>query len=225
MNKLELITDVRSLLSEPDETNSRWTNDELLFWLNLANGEIAKTTKCIKKYVDITYPTTNSLPNDLYMICEVKCDGKRLRPATVRELNDFSPEFENLTGEPQYYYQRTPDTIDLFYKPTSNKTVRIYYYAIPNNMVNDTDEPLNGIKQYASYHELLEYFCLFRAYLKERMFDVANYYKALYEQGIIKMKADISYENEDKIYNFRDVSTTLGNVESVDYLWTGLEKK
>lgn len=225
MNKQELITDIRSLLSEPDPTNSRWTDDELLFWLNLANKEIAKLTKCIKTYTEITYPTTNTLPDNLYMIYEVKVDGKRVRPATIRELNDFASDFEILTGEPQFYYQRAPNTIDLFYKPTSNKTVRIYYYALPNSLVNDSDEPLNGIKQYEIYHDLLEYFCIHRAYLKERIFDVADYYRALFERGIIKMRADISYENDDKIHQFRDISTAPSVIDDVNYLWTGLEKK
>jgi len=225
MKLSEIITQVRSLLSEPDATNSRWTDDELTSWANRGQKEIAVYTKCIRKSVSITYPTSNTLPDDLFSIYEVKVDGKRVRPASIRELNDFAKDFETLTGTPSFYYQRQPNTIDLFYKPTDPVTILVYYYAYPTDLSNTTDVPFNDIKQYYVYHNILIDYVLWKAHLKERIFDAAQYYQLEYQRSLATMRMDLEYENSDKVWSIRDVSTDKSSVDDPNYLWTGLERR
>jgi len=132
--------------------------------LNLAQQQFAMDSKCLFK--DMTPQTIVAgqanypLPTDFMWEKLVLANGLPLPPISRMELarQNTGTRWDLITGAPRAY-NIDPDTarqnILLFPIPTTNEAgqdLQMTYFALPADMVNPSDNPLNGTALLVPYH-------------------------------------------------------------------------
>lgn len=156
----------------------RWTREELLNWINLAQRQIVilspnATNKVVVKKLDVG--TRQTIPDDGWTLLEVirymGTDGTKPTRAirnTSRELLDaFNPNWHGDTPEtvPKHYvYDPQDQTVFFVYPPNNGKAyVQINYSPVPEDLATEEDTiKINDIFQPA----ILDY-VLYRACSKD----------------------------------------------------------
>lgn len=119
------------------------------------------------------------------------------------ELSKMDADFNNEPwqeelGVPAYFYMKKSDPHYVFLYPVPNDsllgTLRIEYYAYPEDLVNDTDDPYSSIDELAGYDDLLVYHPTARILIVEGKLDRAQSYIGLYESGIKLMSENLGYK-------------------------------
>lgn len=151
-----------------DESGVQITDSDILRWLNMAQLEIAKTTKCIQKIS--TGPVTKgvyqySLPTeDSLEIVSLSINGAPVKGIEFQYADSYIMENDPgrvSTGNPMYWWRFSNQ---LFFWPTPDKTnataMTIYHIGIPPQVLSPSD-PL-GLPD--RYFEAIIMFCMTKAY-------------------------------------------------------------
>jgi hypothetical protein len=189
MTLAELKERVINLLSESDYTY--FTETEIEDWLNEGQYQIANKAKHLKEsaYVTTTEDVqTYELPDDYI-------DHFRITYGDDEEEKLDKVEMgSDTTG-----YWIWKDEINLTFNP-DGENLNIYYYYKPLPMENDTEEP----EVPEEFQNLLVHYALYKAFKKQgatgdtNYFDVSNYYKREFLEGIQEMQSRYSKRPSSK---------------------------
>lgn len=175
----EIITEARTGWNEP--TADFITASEALRWVNLAQADFVRRTKCLRYYAP--YSTVSEqqeypLPPDaaIVEVLWILCEGKPLVPTTLPELDAYNRSWRYAAGgsigEPLFYYiSRVDDAqLGLFPCPDGAYAINLYYVQSAPLIVSTEDYPEID----DSYHDILEYFVEARGHRKNRDYDAAT---------------------------------------------------
>lgn len=212
-----------TLLDEVDlklERNPRFTTALRLKGLNRGLVDLARFVAENWKVDNVLNPLdpvdTNyyamefPLPSDAIFVSTVSFNGLKLRKLTQPEFVGTGAEFDiDNTGSnpapvslamspgPTGYYIRANQFLNLWPRPTTQKTVQIYYLAVPAELTNAADEVP---ELSAAYSDCLIFYACYWATLgvpgqQER----TAVFRALYLEERARVKFDQSQNAEHKI--------------------------
>jgi len=181
MSTQEIVNEAR--VSWADPSVGFITAAETLRWLNMAEADFARYTKCLRKSWSFDteadsqeYPFTASAR--IYEILWMTCNYEPLEPTTVDELNAYKSDWRQLaggdTGEPEWYYITGEQNSQLgFYKcPDAIYTIRALIVEDPSEIVSLSTSIYPTIRE--TWHEALVYFVEWRGHKKNRNYELAG---------------------------------------------------
>lgn len=168
-----VLTNARVLLNDTDDGGIRWTDAELIAWLNEAAAEIVRIApQANSKTTDITLVsgTAQQIPADGVQLLNVlrnAPNGRVVRIVDHAVLDNEHPDWHQKTPQVavvRYTFDpQNPRAFHVFPPNTGTGKVTLIYSASPTTVVAKTDNiPLADI--YAS--PLTNYIC-YRAWLKQ----------------------------------------------------------
>lgn len=181
----DLLLNVRSMLNQPDSTNSFWSDDELVVWINEAvrryftevvqNNEGLFTTQTD---LNIALNTeTIALPSDCF---EIKALYKKVNNEYIilEYRNDFTSSYTTQGGTSSLsylpIYEFRGNSIVL--KPTPNFAetagLRCEYIQFPQTMVSGGDTMTAQVSPV--FKDLIEMYTVYKAKLKESLVGGTN---------------------------------------------------
>lgn len=169
-------------------------------WLNDGQRAFVRQTKILQgRKMTLTVPGQQDYPmdTDFWTPRLVKYDIYVLKPFSVDELEIQSPA--SSTGTPVYYtvWERQ---ILLWPTPSVEKTLLVYYYRWPVEMMADTDVP--EIPE--AFHGVLPAWAAYRAMLADQNPSLADRYLREFNDGVMEALAALT-DNQDQGYTVRDV--------------------
>jgi hypothetical protein len=187
---LELRTDARAMLDET--TAGFWTDAQLNYWLNEGNLDLAARLEDLE--ASDTQSTAASdyqydLPTDCIKVKRVQYDSFPLAFIGYNDLNKYEAVGDpstSETGTPQYFYLWNND-IFLYPTPTAIKNLTIQYYKRPATMDEDTDTPEHA----SQFHNLIVYYAVYKALVKDTLFTDADRMMGQYLNGVAEAKSQM----------------------------------
>ncbi len=193
----QLITDARYALADTGAT--RWTNGELLAWLNAAVSEIASArpdATVVTDDITLVAGTRQDLPAGATALVDIprNTGGRAVRKTSAALLDAQRPNWHADTAAATRNYVYDPRTPRLFYvwpPAEAGAEVEAKYQIAPTVMTNVSDTiPIDD-----SYRQLMLDGVLWRAYAKDAEYagsaSLAGVHKAAYESGLgRKVSAD-----------------------------------
>jgi hypothetical protein len=174
----EIITEARTAWNEP--TAAFITAAEALRWVNLAQADFVRRTKCLRYSTEIStvndqqeYPYPLSVA--FMKVSQILCEGEALVPTTVDELDSMDPAWRHAidgeTGKPEAYYVTGEDDAQLGFWPCPDAvyTIKIYYTQ-EAPMISST----SGYPEIPeAYHDVLMLYVEQRGHRKNRDYKFA----------------------------------------------------
>lgn len=172
-------TRLRNLVQDSDKI--RWTDAEMLDWVNDAQKEISKRVltaypkRVIKALVAGTRQSLEALGvSDGRAVIDVVCNvsatnvyGKSIRSITREELDSGNPTWASETEDEVSHWAKEPSMLREFYVHPALSTVggkvELIYSAIPPLLSNVTE----SIHLDDSYSTAIGYYVAFRLYSKD----------------------------------------------------------
>lgn len=167
----QMVTECRSIINEPDSTNSHFTNAQIKLWINEAYRFIMTKLDSIPiKERDYSAAETITLNSRTLTINTVRMDIQpqdefvNLTVIDIDTLSRIDPDWENTpTGTPRWFVRMDTFTARLYPAPDASNTgatVRTHGLEFPADLSGDTDTPslpLNlhdAFPHYAAYRAL-----------------------------------------------------------------------
>lgn len=181
----DVISRVRDQLVET--TAAFWTNAELYRYMADAEREINLLTECNVVSTAATTTTSTSgytLPADCLAVKRITFDGVPLKKIDGymrdRDLLDMPGYGGTLTsGDPTHYYQINT-MIYLWPTPSRGATVQYYYLGAPVEVASGS----TAFTVPANFHNPIQDYILYRAFLKDQDQGKSEWYKREFEQGV-----------------------------------------
>lgn len=188
----QLLTNVRSLLNQPDRNNSFWSDDELTTYLNDAVAtyyvEVVHNTEgqfTTVADLDITAnQETVALPTDFFearTVWKKVSNGYVALPYRNRVDEGYSTQ-SGTSGDnffPSYYFRKQ----NLVLRPTPNFSetagLKIEYVQFPDTMVFGGDSLTNQVAPI--FKQLIEMYAVYKAKLKESLVNGTQLHKSAEE--------------------------------------------
>lgn len=172
------VIDRAKVILQERGTGVRWTDSELLDWLNEAYGAVAAERPdghSVVGLIDLVGGARQQLPAGGLRLMEVLADeqGRAIRPTSRRTLGTMRPDWAaEAPGDRFEFYlvdERLPTTFWLYPPAQAGARVEASYVTLPAQHATgdlDTvrDEPLSVSERYAT--ALLD-FVLYRAFAKD----------------------------------------------------------
>lgn len=175
--------------------NSTRYADLIITWLDEAQKKLARDIKqriFFKDYDFATAASDNSypLPSDFseYIGLYDQDNDDLLKPIEIRDFESIEAE----TGTPTYYVI-IGSTIYLSPTPDTILNLRLRYYRKPLAIAADVNPEIDE-----DYHDLLEHYALWRAYVAEHDYEAADYHKTQWIEGKNEMKSDLQGDIFDR---------------------------
>lgn len=186
MNRGQIKSMVKRLFG--DTTGTQITDSDIESWIALAELDIARRTKCLKKHAEtdaVADDGAYALPPDCLVVERVTLDGLKLAKTQLEELDDIHVSDTPGSGVPSYYYI-WGDTLHLYPWPASAGTgnLDIFYVYKPAEMAADVDVPTVP----SQYHEDIVKYCLALAKDLDEEDSQAGILRAQYEQRLVQAK-------------------------------------
>ena len=199
MTLRELVTSLRDLLDvkggqgldwteEGSQSRLRWSNDELVRFINEAYRETAKRTLTIMDVVEIEVNNTDylyDLPSNLLSIRRAKLNLGRftLMEVSWKDVDALDSTWESRTGEPtDYMTDWIRGSLRLHPKPVTADTLTLNIYRYPTDLLTLDRWEQDTPELPEEYHYPLIYWAAHLAYLKDEPNtldpDRAQYYDA-----------------------------------------------
>lgn len=165
-----------------------WSDSEIYNLIWEASYQLAREAFVIEG----TYTTTTvagtqaySYPTNAISIKRITWDGRKLQPINMREDDSLTGNLQSSTsqGDPQFYYV-WDETIYLRPIPSSAATLKIFSFDKPQEIT--TSSTIDVPEQF--HMDLIDY-VLSNLHAKEKNFAGAQYYLALWQAKIAKIKA------------------------------------
>lgn len=179
---MDLVTLRGRVYSELSEEQNRYFKDEDIdYWLNVGQREMANQVKHLK---DTASTTTNSDKQE-YPLPDDYLDHYKVMYGDTR-LNEIP---DNVESTEEYGYYLWSENINLNFFPDGSE-LTIYYYRTPQEMQNDVDKPEVSIE----YQDGLIQFALMKAKQKDEKYNQAQIHQQNYRQTLNKMMKRYSKE-------------------------------
>lgn len=166
---------VRRIVADKSNPQIKFTDAELVSYVNEAQREIVNRTWCIGNRTTqllTAHTTYYDLPTDLIAIAHVDFfdatnHTRELTEISEKAERESTPDYERIIGQPMQYFVRdstgaTATTTQIAFLPipsstTSVGTATIDYVATAVDLAAATDVPFNGMKILYPYHYSLVY--------------------------------------------------------------------
>jgi hypothetical protein len=197
----DIETQIRRNVRDTATSGNRYSDAILDDWINEAQREIVNMTWCVNASTSISLvaaTTYYSLPDNfitpyLVLFTETGEDTVQMKERLEGSLYDDNPSFEDTSsGSPTEYFLRQSlsggDNLQVGFVqvPTSSSTgtVRIDYFAYPDDMSSDSDVPFGGLLHLKTYHYTLVNHVTAKIKALEGKTGEADFYRQEFERGI-----------------------------------------
>lgn len=202
----DIRTQVRRYMLDADSSNNRYTNAEILTYINEVQRDFINQTWAIRTSVEITLvanTTYYDLPNDLIAITQVIFTNSsnntiELEEKPERYFYTNEPDFERQSAsQPDRYFVRLStfgaNPLEIAFIPVPNSTaddgtLRVDYLNIATDLSSDSDIPFDGFRHLFPYHDSLIYGTVARLKFIEGMEDAVAF-NTVY-QNLVKIAID-----------------------------------
>lgn len=202
----QLITDVRVLtLDASSSSRQKFTDAQITNLLNQAQHEMAAADGCMAQSLQFNLvpgSTYYPLPANFTVIDRVTIGNKWLQEMSMAALDGRSRGWESSSGYPTYYFMDISSRGVMGFAPwpatsSDTDTVKVEYEIQPNDMVNSTDVPFNGINEFGNFHHALAYWAAMTISNIVNQKDRAALYQSLFtavtQQFVKQCRANPNY--------------------------------
>lgn len=209
MKVSDVLSRVRSILNDADNTGYRWTDQELIDAINDAQGLIAiHRPDCfpVNAVLTLVDGTKQSIPAGGYRLLDVvrnvgsdgTTPGRAIRPTDRDTLDSYDPYWHSNTKKTEIlnsiYDERNPTSFWVNPPALAGSKVEILYAKRPTTLTATTED----LAIADGYFEGIVLFVLFRAYCKEADFggnaQLAGSYLSLFASLMgIKLQKDVAF--------------------------------
>lgn len=218
MTRGEIISQLRLMLRDNDATNRRWTDNQLIERINMAELAFVKRSRSVK---DTYYITTTSstaeytLPTDwissdrvcyaILPLTTTTTNYKLLEYYTFDSMDAKQPGWENSDRSYPSRYMYRDDKVILWPPPSTTYSgtdfLKIEYSVRPSTMTSDSDIPFNEKVNLYIYHEAILWNVLSLCYSDTGQKELELYYYEKFKAEIETAKDEIN-NRPDKKGNF-----------------------
>lgn len=192
-----LRSDCRQLITDSGASRRRYSDSQLLRFLNEAQKDINTATKPIRKSTQfelVSGTTYYAAPSDFLVPIRITRNYQLLPELSIQSL-DRQIMWQTVAGLPiNYYVNHSSRTLIGFYPfpntTNSTGTIRMEYSAQVTDLSGDSDVPFNGITEIQPYSYLLPLWCAYRASLLDGKTTMAQAYYAEYRRGSDMLASD-----------------------------------
>lgn len=192
-----LRTDCRILVQDTGSSRNRFSDAQLLRFLNEGQKDLVQSAKPIRKSTQfelVSGTTYYSAPSDFLSVERLTRSYQVLKEESVKSL-DRQIQWQTVGGLPiSYYVNHSSRSLIGFYpfpnSTSSTGTIRMEYNASATDLSSDSDQPFNGIAELQPYGYLVSLYCGYRAALIDSMVAQAQAYYAEYRRGSDMLGSD-----------------------------------
>jgi hypothetical protein len=196
----ELTTEARSLINEPDSTNSHITDSQFYIWGNEAYRYILTKTKDIPKKENTLTTATGDIAtsantltiDEAYMYNPVSGKYVPLQVIDLSYLQFINPSWlSEDAGEPKYFVRKDTFNVYLFPQPDTAflaQNIKTYGMEFPATMSSASDGP---DKLPLNLQDSMPHYMAYRAFSQLSMHDKAGMELELF-RSMVKGQIDIS---------------------------------
>lgn len=182
--------DCRVLVQDTGSSRNRFSNAQLLRFINEGQKDLVQWSKPIRKpytFELVSGTTYYSTPSDFLSMERLTRSHQVLREESVKSL-DKNLQWQTVGGLPiAYYLNHSSRSLIGFYpfpsSTSSTGTIRMEYNATAVDLSADADEPFNGIDELQPYGYLIAFYCGYRASMVDGQTAQAQAYYAEYRRG------------------------------------------
>ena len=190
-------TDCRVLVTDDGTTRTRFSDAQLLRFINEGQKDIVQYAKPIRKpyQFELASGTTYyALPSDYLTMVRLTRSYQVLPEASIQNL-DKTQQWQTVRGLPiNYFINHSSRTLIGFYPfpdaTNSTGTIRVEYTAQATDLAADADQPFNSIVELQPYGYLLSFYCAYRASLIDSKIAMAQAYYAEFKRGSDMLASD-----------------------------------
>lgn len=209
MKVSDVISRVRAILNDEDATGYRWTNAELISWINDSQRVVAvfRPDACPgDAVVTLVAGTKQSIPTDGFRLLDVMRNigsdgvtpGRAIRIVNRDLLDSYEPDWHSGTKQSTIKHfmndERNPTVFHVYPPAVANTKVEVLYAKFPVTLTQTTDDL--GVTD--SYMEFLVNYTLFKSYAKDAEYSNNAQLSSQYLQAAsgllgVKLQKDIAY--------------------------------
>ena len=192
-----LRADCRVLVQDTGSTRNRFTDAQLLRFLNEGQKDLVQYAKPIRKpyqFELVAGTTYYAAPSDFLSVERLTRSHQVLSEQSVKAL-DKQIQWQTTPGLPiSYFVNHSSRSLIGFYPfpatTSSTGTIRMEYNASATDLSADSDQPFNGIGELQPYGYYVSLYCGYRAALIDSMTVQAQAYYAEYRRGSEMLASD-----------------------------------
>ena len=192
-----LRSDCRVLAGDTGSTRNRFSDAQLLRFLNEGQKDLVQFAKPIRKSTQfelVSGTTYYSAPTDFLVPIRVTRSYQLLSEVSIQNL-DKQITWQTVGGLPtSYFVNHSSRTLIGFYPfpntTSSTGTIRMEYAAQATYLSADADQPFNSIVELQPYGYLLSFYCAYRASLIDSKIAMAQAYYAEFKRGSDMLASD-----------------------------------
>jgi hypothetical protein len=199
----DLITQVRRNVRDTGTSLQRYSDAVITDYLNEGQRDALNQTWALNRMVTITLISGNQeydLPDDCLKVFRVSRPDFILREVKISAMDRDVPTnwdgTSTSSGSVQSWIVEPPqpgtNQDRIAFSPFPNSLsdavdLRVWYYALADDLALATDIPFDGEVELYSYHDLLGHYATFKILATEAHFDKAKVFAELYDAGIETM--------------------------------------
>lgn len=192
-----LRSDCRVLAGDTGSTRNRFSDAQLLRFLNEGQKDLVQFAKPIRKSTQfelVSGTTYYSAPTDFLVPIRVTRSYQLLSEVSIQNL-DKQITWQTVGGLPiSYFVNHSSRTLIGFYPfpntTSSTGTIRMEYAAQATDLSADADQPFNSIVELQPYGYALAFYCAYRASLIDSETVQAQAYYAEFKRGSDMLASD-----------------------------------
>ncbi len=192
-----LRADCRILVKDGGTTRNRFSDAQLLRFINEGQKDLVQYAKPIRKSFQfelVSGTTYYALPSDYLTVVRLTRSYQVLPEVSIQNL-DKSLQWQTVAGLPiNYYVNHSSRTLIGFYpfpnSTSSTGTVRVEYTAQATDLSSDSDLPFNSVTELQPYAYLISFYCAYRASLIDSQIAQAQAYYAEFKRGSDMLASD-----------------------------------
>jgi hypothetical protein len=192
-----LLADCRVLVKDGGTARNRFSDAQLLRFLNEGQKDLVQYAKPIRKAYQfelVSGTTYYAAPSDFLTVIRLTRSYQVLQEQSIQAL-DKQQQWQTVGGLPiNYFVNHSSRTYIGFYPfpntTNSTGTIRVEYSAQATDMSSDSDQPFNAITELQPYGYYISLWCGYRASLVDQQNANAQAYYAEYRRGSDMLAAD-----------------------------------
>jgi len=190
-------SDCRVHVGDDGSTRNRFSNAQLLRFINEGQKDLVQYAKPIRKpyqFELVSGTTYYSTPSDFLSVERLTRSYQVLKEESIKSL-DKTQQWQTVAGLPiAYFVNHSSRSLIGFYpfpnSTTSTGTIRMEYNAQATDLSSDSDQPFNSIPELQPYGYLLSFYCAYRASLIDSQVAQAQAYYAEFKRGSDMLASD-----------------------------------
>ncbi len=192
-----LRADCRSLVKDSGATRNRFSDAQLLRFLNEGQKDLVQYAKPIRvaySFELVSGTTFYAMPSDFLTVIRLTRSYQVLQEMSIQAL-DKQIQWQTVGGLPLNYYVNHSNRTNIGFYPFPNTTnstgtIRMEYSAQATDMASDSDQPFNSIVELQPYGYYIALWCGYRASMIDQQNATAQAYYAEYRRGSDMLAAD-----------------------------------